>query len=333
MLKKHGIIVYMSKIIVTGGAGFIGSSLVDRLIALGHKVVVIDDLSSGKKEYLHPRATFYRHSICAASLGDIFKKERPDFVYHLAAQIDVRRSMSDPLLDNDINVRGAWRVLESCRLSGVKKIIFASTGGAVYGDIKEMPTPESCPPYPLSFYGIHKLVMEKYLHCYFYNYGLNYSILRFANVYGPRQFKGGEAGVIAIFIDNAVRGLESRQYGDGRQTRDFVYIDDVVEALCLAKDKTYRGEINIGTGQESSLLDVRRAIEGAMGAPIKILKCPAKPGEQRRSCLDPSRAKKVLHWQPRTFLTAGVKQTIIWAKSLKISAPKSKQIKNRLLKK
>lgn len=306
----------MSKIIVTGGAGFIGSSLVDRLLELGHKVVIIDDLSSGRREYVSPRAVFYRRDISAPSVAAIFKKERPDFVYHLAAQIDVRRSMADPMLDNDINVRGAWRILEYCRRFGVKKIIFASTGGAVYGETDIVPTPETCPPRPLSFYGIHKLSLEQYLHCYGHNYGLNYIILRFANVYGPRQFKGGEAGVIAIFIDRAVKGLISRQYGDGRQTRDFVYVDDVVRSLVLAKSKNYQGPLNIGTGRESSLLDIRRAIEAAMGRPMKVKEYPAKPGEQRRSCLDYRLAKKVLAWEPQIDLIEGVRRTIAWAESV-----------------
>lgn len=304
----------MSKIIVTGGAGFIGSTLVDRLIAAGHDVRVIDDLSSGKREYLNPNALLYQNDIRSPEIAGIFKKEQPEYVFHLAAQIDVRKSMSDPLSDNEINVQGGLNILEHSRLSGVKKFIFASTGGAVYGDAEEIPTTESYPPYPLSFYGIHKLTFEKYLNCYRRVYGLDYTILRFANVYGPRQYKGGEAGVVAIFTDNAVRGRESAQYGDGQQTRDFVYVDDVVRALELAKDIACPNEINIGTGVESSLLDVRKAIEEALGTVPKIRQEPAKSGEQLRSCLSPRRAKEVLGWEPQIDLAAGIRLTVDWAK-------------------
>lgn len=306
----------MSKILVTGGAGFIGSTLVDKLISEGHDVVVIDDLSSGKREYLNPAAKFYRTDIASSEVAEIFKTERFDFVYHLAAQIEVIKSMADPKRDNAINVLGGFNILENARLSGVKKIIFASTGGAIYGDASKIPTPESYPAYPLSFYGIHKLTYEKYLNCYYQVYGLDYTVLRFANVYGPRQFKGGEAGVIAIFIDNAVKGRESVQNGDGRQTRDFVYVDDVAASLLRAKEVAYQGEINIGSGVETSLLDIRRDIGKALGAAMAVKEGPAKPGEQRRSCLSPKLAKKILGWKPKVNLEEGIKRTIEWARSV-----------------
>lgn len=306
----------MPKILVTGGAGFIGSTLADRLISEGHEVVIIDDLSSGKREYLNPAAKFYPIDIASPEAAEVFKNERFDFVYHLAAQIDVRKSMDDPKRDNAINVLGGFNILENARLNGVKKFIFASTGGAIYGDATEIPTPESYPTYPLSFYGIHKLTFEKYLNCYYQVYGLDYTVLRFANVYGPRQFKGGEAGVIAIFIDNAVKGLESIQNGDGKQTRDFVYVDDVAAALSRAKDVAYQGEINIGDGIETNLLDIRRDISKALGAEMAVKVGPAKPGEQMRSCLSPKLAKKILGWEPKVFLEEGIKRTIEWAKSV-----------------
>ncbi len=305
----------MSKILVTGGAGFIGSTLVDKLIAEGHQVAVIDDLSSGREDYINPAAKFYQADIGSPEIGAIFKSEKPEFIYHLAAQIEVPKSMADPVRDNRINVLGGLNILENCRRHGVKKIIFSSTGGAIYGDAEEIPTTESFPPYPVSFYGIHKLTFEKYLNCYYQVYGLDYTILRFANVYGPRQFKGGEAGVIAIFIDNAVKGSASVQYGDGRQTRDFVYVDDVVRALSLSKDIECRGEINIGLGSETSLLDIRRDIEKALGQPIIVKEAPAKEGEQRRSCLNCQRAKNVLDWEAAVNLEEGIKRTIAWAKS------------------
>ncbi len=306
----------MSKILVTGGAGFIGSTLVDKLISEGHEVVVIDNLSSGRRDYLNPNAKFYEADIASPEVSEIFKKEAFDFVYHLAAQIEVIKSMADPKRDNAINVLGGYNILENARLTGVKKIIFASTGGAIYGDAIEIPTTETYPTYPISFYGIHKLTFEKYLNCYCQVYGLDYMILRFANVFGPRQFKGGEAGVIAIFIDNAVKGLESFQNGDGLQTRDFVYVGDVVAALLRAKEIKYQGEINIGSGIEATLLDIRRDIGKALGEEMRVKEMPAKLGEQRRSCLSPKRAKEILGWEPQVFLKEGIKRTIAWAQSI-----------------
>lgn len=306
--------IYMAKILVTGGAGFIGSTLVDKLVALGHETVVLDNLVSGRKSYLNPQAKFYQADIRDEKVAEIFVQEKFDYVYHLAAQIDVRVSVSDPRLDNEINVLGALNILENCRQNDVKKIIFASTGGAIYGDAEEIPTTEYAPAYPVSPYGIHKLTFEKYLNYYYQVYDLNYTILRFANVYGPRQFKGGEAGVVAIFIDNAVKGLESKQFGDGQQTRDFVFVDDVAEALVRAREIDCRGELNIGLGREVDLLEVRRQIEIALGEPMKVKEEPAKAGEQRRSCLSRQRAKDVLNWEPAVELSEGIKRTIEWAK-------------------
>jgi len=305
----------MSKILVTGGAGFIGSNLVDKLISENHEVVVIDDLSSGKRDYLNAAAKFYKVDIGSKKIKKIFIIEKFDIVYHLAAQIDVRRSVADPVLDNQINLLGGLNILENCRLSNVKKIIFSSTGGAIYGETEEIPTSELAPAYPLSPYGINKLAFEKYLNYYYQVYHLNYTVLRFANVYGPRQFKGGEAGVMAIFINNAVNNLASTQYGDGQQTRDFVYIDDVVRGLSLAQGIDCRGEINLGSSKETNLLDIRKYIEQALGRAIIVNEAPAKVGEQRRSCLSYRRAKEVLDWEPLINLEEGIKRTIKWAES------------------
>jgi UDP-glucose 4-epimerase len=307
----------MSKILVTGGAGFIGSTLVDKLITEGYEVIVIDDLSSGKKDYVNPKAKFYKIDICSDKIAKIFKEEKIDYVYHLAAQIDIRKSVADPEFDNKINVLGGINIIKNCHANNVKKIIMASTGGAIYGEAEEIPTTENFPTYPVSPYGIHKLTLEKYLNYYYQVYGLNYTVLRFANVYGPRQFKGGEAGVIAIFIDNAVKGLESLQFGDGLQTRDFVYVDDVVNGLFTALNIDCQAEINIGSEIETTLLDIRHNIEKALGGPIKIKAMPAKKGEQRRSCLSYARARAVLNWEPKIKLEEGIKRTIAWAKSFK----------------
>ena len=305
----------MSKVLITGGAGFIGSNLADALFDQGHQIVIIDDLSSGLKSYVRSEVTFYQLDISSDDLEPVFAKEKPDFVFHLAAQIEVAKSMIDPRHDAKINLDGGLKILEACRLHEVKKVIFSSTGGAIYGDTDLIPTYENCPTKPLSFYGIHKLTFEKYLNLYYHNYGLDYSVLRFANVYGPRQFKGGEAGVIAIFTDNAVSDKTSYQYGDGLQTRDFVFVADVVEALISAMKIDYQGEINISYGLESSLLDIREALSKALDKKILVEEKPAKPGEQRRSCLDNSLAKKVLNWEPKVNLEQGIEKTVNWAKN------------------
>lgn len=308
----------MSKILVTGGAGFIGSTLVDKLISEGHQVIVIDDLSSGKRDYVNPKAKLYEVDICSANkISKIFQKEKFDFVYHLAAQIDVRKSVSDPAFDNQVNALGGLNIIINSHTNEVKKIIFASTGGAIYGEAEEIPTTENSPTYPVSPYGIHKLTVEKYLNYYYQVYGLNYTVLRFANVYGPRQFKGGEAGVVAIFIDNAVKGLESSQFGDGLQTRDYVYVDDVVRGLYSALNIDCQGEINIGSGVETNLLEICSSIEKAIGGPMKVKELPGKPGEQRRSCLSFERARDVLNWEPEVNIVEGIKRTIAWAQSQK----------------
>jgi len=305
----------MSKILVTGGAGFIGSNLVDCLIEKGNEVVIIDDLSSGKEEYINPQAKFYNLDICSEELSKVFAEEKFDYVYHLAAQIDVRKSVEDPVYDNKINVLGGLNILENCRKNKVKKVIFASTGGAIYGETEEIPTTEYAPAYPISPYGINKLVFEKYLNYYYQVHGLNYAVLRFANVYGPRQFKGGEAGVIAIFIDNAVKDVESIMYGDGEQTRDFVYVGDVVRALCLSREIECKGEINIGSSVETNLIQLKEYIEKALGRPMKLKQEDARAGEQRRSALSYKRAKDALNWEPEFDLEKGIAKTIEWTKN------------------
>jgi len=304
----------MSRCLVTGGAGFIGSNLVDELIKRGYQVIIIDNLSTGKKEYINNKAKFYNIDICSKDIDKVFQKEKLDYVFHLAAQIDVRKSVEDPVFDNRINVLGGLNILENCLKYKIKKIIFASTGGAIYGDADEIPTTENYIPQPVSPYGIHKLTFEKYLNYYYQVFDQKYISLRFANIYGPRQFKGGEAGVVSVFIDKAVNNTESVLNGDGRQTRDFVYVDDVVKAFIKAIKTGYVGEINIGTGVEKNLLEVIKSIELALNHKINIKQGPAKEGEQRRSCLDFSLAKNVLEWEPKINLEDGIKKTIGWSK-------------------
>jgi len=306
----------MSKILVTGGAGFIGSTLVDKLINEGHELIVVDNLISGKRDYINPQAKLYELDICSPDITQVFVSEKPEIVYHLAAQIDVRISVSDPVYDNHVNALGSLNILENCRLNNVSKFIFSSTGGAIYGEAEEIPTPESAPTYPLSPYGIHKLTTEKYCNFYREVYGLDYTILRFANVYGPRQYKGGEAGVIAIFIDHAVTKKDCVINGDGLQTRDYVYVDDVVAALSKAKEINYPGEINIACAKEITVLDIVKAITDSLGSDFAPQHAPAKPGEQRRSCLSYNLAKKILNWEPQIDISEGVKRTIAWTKNL-----------------
>lgn len=304
----------MSKVLVSGGAGFIGSILVDRLVLEGHKVTILDNLVSGSRDYINLKADFWELDILDKGLIQRFKEAKFDLVYHLAAQIDVRQSVSNPVFDNEINVVGGLNIVSACKESGVKKIVFSSTGGAIYGEAEEIPTSEYAATYPLSPYGINKLALEKYLNYYYQVFGLNYTILRFANVYGPRQYKGGEAGVIAIFTEAAASDSTCTLYGDGLQTRDFVYVDDVVEALIKAGIIDCRGEINVSTGIETNMLEMIGAIESAAAKKLKLIQAPGKAGEQRRSCLSNRRALETLDWQPQISFTEGVKRAYNWVK-------------------
>jgi len=307
-------------ILVTGGAGFVGSHLVDRLIKEGHQVVVVDNLSTGKKENLNKKAKFYKIDICSPKISQIFKKEKPEVVYHLAAQIDVRKSVEDPVRDADINILGSLNLIQNFirvnpRLnqrksaSTNKKIIFASSG-AIYGDTNVIPTPEAHPENPETPYGIAKLAIEKYLYFYQKTLGLNYTALRLSNVYGPRQNSKGEAGVVAIFCDKMLSGKQPVIFGSGRQTRDFVFVDDVVEAALLAMQKEKRGLYNIGTVKETSINEIFKKIKKLTSSNCQEIHGPAKTGEQKRSCLDFSKAKKELNWQPKYDLEMGLKLLI-----------------------
>ncbi|MBI5621709.1 GDP-mannose 4,6-dehydratase [Candidatus Falkowbacteria bacterium] len=302
------------KIIVTGGAGFIASHLVDRLIHLGHRVVVVDDLSTGKRKNLNPRAKFYRLDIGSAKLAAVFKKERPQVVFHLAAQMSVRQSVADPLFDSRVNILGSINLLEQCKKYKVKKIIFSSTGGALYGEAPRqfLPTRESYPAQPLSPYGIAKLSVEYYLNYYYEIFGLRFVALRFSNVYGPRQNAHGEAGVVAIFCDAVLHQRRAVINGTGQQTRDYVFVGDVVNAAILAMRKNVVGSFNIGTGKETSVNDIFKKIVKAAGVQISPKYGAAKEGEQRRSALHCGRARQQLGWQPQVSLEQGIGKTVRW---------------------
>lgn len=304
----------MANCLVTGGAGFVGSNLVDRLIKEGHEVSIVDDLSSGKEEYLNPEASFYKLDICSSELSSVLEDKQFDYVFHLAAQIDVRFSTKNPKKDSDINIFGGLNVLDYSLKHKANKFIFVSTGGAVYGDVAQIPTSEVVLPNPISPYGIHKLSFEKYLNYYHQVHGLNYIALRPANIFGPRQYKGGETGVISIFIDKAVKKEQCTINGTGEQTRDFVYVDDLVEALVKAIKSDYVGEINIGTGQETSVLDIIKTIEKVTEELVDKKHGPDMPGEQMRSCLSYERAQEILAWQPKVSLEEGIRRTINWTR-------------------
>lgn len=302
----------MSKILVTGGAGFIGSNLVDELIKRGHQVSVIDNLSSGKKEYLNAKAKFYKADICSPAVDKIFKREKFDYVFHLAAQVDVRISVAKPEFDNQVNALGSYRIFKNCGLNRVKKVIFISTGGALYGDCLK-PATEQTLIQPGSPYAIHKYAAERYLEFCRELYGLDYTVLRLANVYGPRQYKGGECGVIGIFTYNMIAGRSSVLYGDGSKTRDFVYVADVVQACLKAMPAKSGGVFNIGNGREISLKQIISAIKKAAPKKFVYKQKPDRPGEVRRSVLNSLKARKILGWQAKVKLADGIRKTIGWA--------------------
>jgi len=303
------------KILVSGGAGFIGSYLVDKLIKDGHQVVVIDNLSTGKKENLNKKAKFYKVDIQSPKISQIFKREKPEKVFHLAAQVDLRKSVENPIESAKVNILGSLNILENCQKFKIKKIIFSSTGGAIYGEAKIIPTPEDYPANPLSPYGIEKLTIEKYLDYYWKVFKIPYISLRLANVYGPRQNSKGEAGVIAIFCDKMLCGKQPIIYGLGCQTRDFVFVDDVAEANILAMESKKIGIFNIGTGKETDINTIFEKIKKLIGVKCKKIHAPAKSGEQKRSCLNYTKAKKELGWQPKYSLENGLRETINYFKN------------------
>lgn len=298
------------RILVTGGAGFIGSHITDRLVLEGHSVSIIDNLSTGKEDNLNKEAKFYKMDIVNPRIERIFKKERPELICHLAAQMDVRRSVADPLYDAQTNILGMLNLLENAVRYGTRKVIFASTGGAVYGEEAPLPTSEDHPPQPLSPYGISKLTGEHYLFFYKQTYGLNYIVLRFANVYGPRQDPFGEAGVVAIFTQKMLRNEQPVINGNGMQTRDYVYVEDVVDAVTASVYSEATDIFNVGTGIETSVNELFNLLKDINGNNLKEVHGPAKKGEQARSCLSCDKIKKTLEWEPGTPIKEGLARTV-----------------------
>jgi UDP-glucose 4-epimerase len=307
------------KALVTGGAGFIGSNLVDALLARGDDVAVVDNLSTGREENLDGAlrggARLRRVDVTdAAGVAAAVEEERPEVIFHLAAQIDVRKSVVDPLFDATVNVGGTINVLEAARRFDVARVINTSTGGAIYGETDLLPTPETAEPLPEAAYGQSKFCAERYCGLFRRLYDLNTVSLRYGNVYGPRQDPLGEAGVIAIFCGLAVSGGLPTVFGDGTQTRDYVYVGDVVAAnLAAAERRQVGGEVNIGTGVETSVLEIIDALRDAAGLDADAFAAqiaPARAGEIQRSCLDVTRAREELGWEPRVPLRNGLATTL-----------------------
>jgi UDP-glucose 4-epimerase len=309
------------KALVTGGAGFIGSTLVDRLLAEGHSVDVVDDLSNGKLANLADARADRDHALKVHQIDirdpaviDLIARRAPEVVFHLAAQVDVRVSVARPAFDADVNIVGSLNVIEGARIGGARKVVFASSGGTIYGepDPADLPVRESHPQHPVSPYGVAKRVVSDYLNAYREMYALEYTSLALANVYGPRQDPHGEAGVVAIFAGLLLDGKPCTIFGDGLQTRDFVYVDDVVDAFVRAADRGSGLLCNIGTAHETSVNELYATMASAAGVTEPALRAPARVGELARSSLDPGRAKIHLGWEPWTDLPTGVREVLAW---------------------
>jgi UDP-glucose 4-epimerase len=312
------------KILVTGGAGFIGSNVADGYVDAGHEVVVVDNLFTGKAGNVNPRARFYQVDVRSEEIGKIMAEEKPEIINHHAAQISVPASVEDPLLDADINIKGLLNLLEQAVKHRVRKVIFISSGGAIYGEATEYPTSEAYPPRPLSPYAVAKLCSEYYLAYYRHQHGLEYSVLRYANVYGPRQIPHGEAGVVAIFMNNLLADRASTlNHFPGEpegMDRDYCYVGDVVNANLMVLDRGSADFFNIGTGKSTKTLDLFKAIYDGVrkvkpDLPESLadpLKQEARPGDLKRSCLVVEKAKTLLGWTPKTSLEEGVRRTLEW---------------------
>jgi UDP-glucose 4-epimerase len=300
------------KVLVTGGAGFIGSHVVDTFLAEGHDVAVVDNLVTGRMSNLNPQARFYQVDIRDAALAEVFEQERPDVVDHHAAQMDVRKSVADPLYDADVNVRGTLNLLECARRTGVRKIIYISTGGAVYGEPQYLPCDEEHPINPICQYGVSKHVGEHYLYVYRELYGLDYAVLRYPNVYGPRQDPQGEAGVVAIFCGQMLAGQPVTIFGTGAQERDFVYVTDCARANVLAAGAGRSGIYNIGCGVGASVSLLFSELRSIIKYSHEPDFGPAKPGETFKIYLDSRRAQTELGWTPVISLADGLQRTVAY---------------------
>lgn len=301
------------RIVVTGGAGFIASQISDAYAALGHEVLVIDDLSSGARKNLNPKARFLEADIRGEQAARAIEAFKPEVLNLHAAQIDVRKSVADVRLDADTNIGGTLNMVEAARRGGaLQRVVYAASGGSMYGDSQVLPTPETEPPAGVSPYAVSKFSGELYLSCFKAMYGLHYVALRYANVYGPRQNLHGEAGVVAIFAERLLRGEPCTIYGDGGQTRDFVFVGDVVDANVKALTTTFCGGVNIATSTETDVNRVYALLAKNLGVETPVKYGPERLGEQRRSVLSNAKAEQVLGWVPKIDVERGMAQTIAW---------------------
>lgn len=302
------------RILVTGGAGFIGSHVVDAYVKAGHEVMVIDNLSTGRRDLVNPKAQFLQVDITEReNLKNTLAKFKPNVINHHAAQISVRISVENPILDTRINILGLLNLLEEAKDQGISSVIFASSGGAAYGEAKNIPTSEEYHPLaPLSPYGVAKVAGEHYLNCYYENYGIKYVCLRYSNVYGPRQNPHGEAGVVAIFSKKLLSKTQCTINGDGKQTRDYVYVGDVAKANVQALTSPFVGSVNIATGVETDVVTLFEKISRIVTIKLDPVFVAPKKGEQKRSCLSIGKAERVLGWKPQVSLEDGLKKTIAY---------------------
>jgi UDP-glucose 4-epimerase len=298
------------KIVVTGGAGFIGSHVTDLYVSRGHEVIVVDNLATGKRANLNPKARFVEQDIRDPKTAELIRREKPDVINHHAAQMDVRKSVADPIFDAQTNILGTIELLMAARDAGVKKFLFVSSGGAVYGEQETFPAPETHPTWPVSPYGVSKRSGELYAHFFWSEYRLPFVAFRYANVYGPRQDPHGEAGVVAIFSGKMLRGEPVTVNGDGTQTRDYVYVGDVARMSALALDADATGPVNIGTGVETDVNRLAALLLEAAKSASEVRHGPAKSGEQKRSVVDVRRAAEVFGWRPEVSLREGLGRTV-----------------------
>jgi UDP-glucose 4-epimerase len=302
------------KVLVTGGAGFIGSHVADALIDAGHEVHIIDNLSGGFTTNVPADAFFHEMDIRDEDIRHLWEKHQFEVLYHLAAQMDVRTSVRDPKYDADINVLGFINLMEAGRDNGLKKVVFSSTGGAIYGEPEYTPQDEDHVEQPLSPYGITKLVTERYLYFYEQTHGIDWVALRYANVYGPRQNAHGEAGVVAIFTERMLRDQQAYINGDGKQTRDYVFVEDVVQANMKALDYDQNGIFNVGTEVETNVIELFKILQKLTGTSIQLEHAEGKPGEQQRSVVGTDKIKKELGWEQHYDLEEGLEKTVEWFK-------------------
>lgn len=304
------------KVLVTGGAGFIGSHVVDLFVRQGYEVVIVDDLSTGRASNLNPAAKFYRLDVRSPKLAEVFDAEHPDYVSHHAAQMDVRRSVAEPLFDADVNILGSINLIECARRYQVKRFVYISTGGAVYGEPEYLPCDEAHPINPICQYGASKHTVEHYLYMYQVNYGLNYTVLRYPNVYGPRQDPRGEAGVVAIFTGQMLADKQVVINGDGEQQRDFVYVGDCAQAnLVAVTSGNGSGIYNLGMGRGTTVNEIFSALQKITGYTRSPVHGPAKLGETRRIYLDAGKARQQLGWTATVGLEEGLEQTVTYFKT------------------